>query len=229
LRLSSGRGGSRFANHGASHSDCRARIYLISPCFQCPNCFGDGPPPFVVIPEFSRRGARFVTHRRKVYIMQSGARRASHKEFKEWAVRAARRRSGGSRTRETTHALFLDNALTRGNSEAMRVFQHHSVMVVLPSPHPAHVMKPEDDSRANAFKGRTVEAWRRDTRTSCDMQAAFTGLRGNSNARPHPRFHQLALRQSLAPRLGGCWRFSGEEPRPTFDISGTSPSAGASR
>jgi hypothetical protein len=133
----------------------------------------------------------------------------SHKALKEWAIwvclwlEKIREDHGlvGQRA-----ALFLDNAPTRRNSEAMHVFPQHNVMVVLFPPHLTHVMQPVDVSWAKPFKTKTAEAWRRYTRSACVVRAAFTEL-GENIERASQKHRERACMVSSMRRSCGCHQY----------------------
>jgi hypothetical protein len=107
--------------------------FTVFPVF---NCFGDGPAPFIVIPEFRSAQARFARiHRRKVYIAQSRSGWVSYKECAVWVCLWLEKFREDHGLLGQPAALFLDNAPTRRNSEAMHVFRQHNVIVVLFPPH----------------------------------------------------------------------------------------------
>ena len=61
---------------------------------------------------------------------------------------------------EQTVILFVDSAPTRGNLDALRIFQQHNVMVITFPPHLTHVLQPVDVAWARRFKSQFRDSLR---------------------------------------------------------------------
>ena len=65
--------------------------------------------------------------------------------------------------------LFVDSAPTRGNLEALAVFQQHNVLVITFPPHLTHVLQPVDVAWARRFKSQfreSLRSWSKDRSTA---------------------------------------------------------------
>ena len=151
--------------------------FTVFPLF---NKFGEGPAPFIVIPELLSAQARFRTiHRRKVYIAQSRSGWVTQHVFQEWAEWVCDwlekyRKDRGLLGQQAV--LILDNAPTRSSRQAMQLFRSHNVLVILLPPHLTHVLQPVDLCWAKQFKAKTTEAWHRYMDKRGVEEAAFEEL-----------------------------------------------------
>ena len=160
------------------------------------NCYGEGPPPFIVLPEFVSAQTRFRTiHQHRVYVTQSKTGWVTHPVFKEWTQWVCRWLDKYREERNLVGhpvILFVDNAPTRRNREAMDLFRRHNVRVILFPPHLTHVLQPVDWCWAKPFKAKVAEAWHRYNQKADVQETAFREL--GENMERAPEKHRVRVR-----------------------------------
>ena len=172
--------------------------FTVFPVF---NAFGQGPPPFIVMPNFVSAQRRFqAIHRRRAYLAQSRSGWVTHQVIKEWAEWVC---EWLDKFREEqglpghVAVLFLDNAPTRSNMEAMEIFRMHNVRVILLPPHLTHVLQPVDVCWAKQFKAAATAALRRYESKPVLLEAAFRELREDISRAPEKHKERVRIVYSI--------------------------------
>jgi hypothetical protein len=122
----------------------------------CVNRRGEGPIPMVVVPNLAscRREFRAI-HGSDAHLTTSPSGWVDGEGWIEFARLFCECVDSRRRTRESTDepvALFVDNAPTRSNVEALRIFRDHNVRLLTFVPHATHVQQPIDVVIARALK-----------------------------------------------------------------------------
>ena len=114
--------------------------FTMMPCF---NAQGEGPKPMLVVPNLQSASTVFACWSNRCHITTSPNGWVVADTWVEWARMFCQwvesHRAQWNKPEQTV-ILFVDSAPTRGNLDALRIFQQHNVIVITFPPHLTHVL-----------------------------------------------------------------------------------------